>query len=139
MQISSFVLVPSFNVSYETLKLATNKQDSFKISKTNIRKITVTPGIGLTRVFDLGQMRIIPELTASYGLVALNKIGKLTITNNNGAVITSSTTSMSKTTANIGGNVTYAGGVMELTLVYERIIQNRYKGQVGYAKLRVNF
>ena len=139
MPISSFVLVPSFNVSYEMLKLTTNKQDSFKISKTNIRKITVTPGIGLTRVFDLGQMRIIPELTASYGLAALNKIGKLTITNNNGAVITSSTPSMSKTTANIGGNVTFAGGVMELTLGYERIIQNRYKGQVGYAKLRVNF
>ena len=139
MPISLFVLVPSFIVSYETLKLATNKQDSFKISKTNIRKVTMTPGIGLTRVFDLDKMRIIPELTASYGFAALNKVGKLTITNNNGAVITSSKPAMSKTTANIGGNVTFAGGVLELTLGYERIIQNRYNGQLGYAKLRINF
>jgi len=137
--VSSFVLVPSFDVSYETLKLSANQQDSLKIGKTNIRKITMTPGIGLTRVFDLGQMRIIPELTASYGFAAMNKVGKLIITNNNGAVITSSKPTTSKSITNIGGNITFAGSTLELTLGYERIIQNRYNGQLGYAKLRINF
>jgi len=131
--------VPSFDVSYETLKLSANQQDSLKIGKTNIRKITMTPGIGLTRVFDLGQMRMIPEIKASYGFAAINKVGKLTITNNNGAVITSSKPTTSKSITNIGGNITFAGSTLELTLGYERIIQNRYNGQLGYAKLRINF
>lgn len=137
--ISSFILVPAFDVAYEALKLSANQQDNFKISKTKNQKIVLTPAIGVTRIFDLNQIRIIPELTASYGVVGLNKASPISITNNNGVAMTSNKPAMSKSTAKIGSNVTFAGTMMELTLGYERILQEKYTGQEGYAKVRINF
>ena len=138
-KLNSLILIPSIDISYESLKLSSNKQNNLNIKKTKSQKITLTPSIGLTRVFDFNQISIIPEFTTSYSFAAHSKTSKPNITNNNGAIITSNKPTMSKSTLNIGGNITIAGDALELTLGYERIIQKKYKGQLGYAKLRVNF
>lgn len=133
------ILIPSIDISYESLKFSRNKQNNLNIKKTKSQKITITPSIGITRIFNFSQMSIIPELIASYGFTAHSKTSKPSISNNNGAIITSNKPTMSKSTLNIVGNITIAGDALELTLGYERIIQKKYKGQLGYAKLRVNF
>jgi hypothetical protein len=137
MPILSFTLVPNLGVSYDQLKISKIKQSNFSVSKTNIRKISVSPGISVIRPFEVGSVRIVPELTVS-GSFSHIKSGKISIKNDSDLVLTSRKLNLAKSSFDLGGSLTLAGEMLEVTIGYNRVVQKNNLGNNGYVKLRVN-
>ena len=136
--ISSVVLVPSLAASYEGVKVAGIKQGHLNISKTNIQKFSITPGLALTTIVEYDNFQLIPELSASYSNSPFIKSNKLTVKNASGRILTDNKISIAKHSYNLGASLTLATERIEASIGYERIRQSKYLGHTGYLKLRIN-
>ena len=135
--ILSFTLVPNFGFSYDQIKISKIKQSNFSASKTNISKISILPGISVIRPFEVGSLKIVPELSA-LGSFSQIKSGKISIKNDSDLVLTSRQLNLAKSSVDLGGSLTLAGEMLEFTIGYNRSIQKNNLGNNGYVKLRVN-
>lgn len=138
-QVGQVVLVPSIGISYEKAEFNKTKHVNFNIGKTSVEKLTLTPGIKVTKSIDLGGVQVIPAVYASTNYSPLTESSKITVKSNNGFVLSEGAMPVVENSHNVGASITVASHNIEASLGYERIIQEKYQGQVGYIKLRINF
>lgn len=138
-QLGQVVLVPSIGISYEKAEFNKTKHVNFNIGKTYVERLTLTPGIKVTKSIDLGGVQVIPAAYASTNYSPLTESSKITVKSNNGFVLSEGAMPVVENSSNVGASITVASHNIEASLGYERIIQEKYQGQVGYVKLRINF
>jgi len=136
--LGSLTLVPNLGASYRGVKLAGNKQNNLSISKTDIQKLSITPALSVLTVLELGNLQLIPEISASYSNNLSLKSKKLTVKNAQGKILSNDKISIAKHSYNLGASLTLASSRIEASLGYERMTQSKYLGHTGYLKLRIN-
>jgi len=136
--LGSLTLIPNLGASYRGVKLAGNKQNNLSISKTDIQKLSITPALSVLTVLELGNLQLIPEISASYSNNLSLKSKKLTVKNAQGKILSNDKISTAKHSYNLGASLGLASSRIEASLGYERTWQSNYLGNTGYLKLRIN-
>ncbi len=136
--VGSVTLIPSLGSDYAEVKFAKAKLGSITINKFNIKKLSIDPTIRLLQVFEASSMSLIPELSARASYALFSRASNIIIKNANGVVLSDSPQKAARNSYNFGANLTLAGDMLETTIGFERFIQNKYLGHVGYMKLRIN-
>ena len=138
-EFNQIVLMPTIGISYEKAAFNATKHVNFNVDKTSLEKFSITPGIKIAKSFDLGMMQATPAIFASTTYSPFIESSKIIVKSNNGFVLSEGTMPIVENSYNVGASISFTRNNVDVGLGYERIIQDRYQGQVGYVKLRVNF
>lgn len=136
--IGKLFFVPNLGISYETVSFKGKNQGNLKIGKLVIRKPTITGGVALTGVFEIGECQLIPEIRAGYEAGFSSKSNRLKISNSGGVPLSDYRIPVPKDTYRLGASMGITFSRFEASAGYEKAGYKSYLGNSFYGKLRIN-
>ncbi len=139
---SNTIFAPTVGVSFNQVKLKKSGGSKVVINGLTTDKLSLYTGLALSESFDIGNIKVIPEISARVTYSPIIKSGEIMLIEETGQVVTYqpnvSKAEKTRYSAAVGFNLVLHK-MMTLSLNYKKDWQSRYSSDAGFAKLRINF